>query len=100
MVALMLVAAALCYIGGHFAWEGDECLDTRERHTFAVMFCGGGLWLLWGVLKAWKERNELEESWKRIISNPDSLQDIHKHPEHYRDDFKRWVEENHPHNVT
>jgi hypothetical protein len=52
---------------------------------------------LWNVIKKWKERDELEKSWKRMISNTDNIEDIHKHPENYRDEFKQWVKENHPH---
>ena len=69
----------------------------RECYGLAGMFFlfGGGL--LWEVTRAWKERSELEETWKRMISNPENLKDIHKHPEIYRDDFKQWIKENHPH---
>jgi hypothetical protein len=69
----------------------------RECYRNAVvffLFAGG---LLWGVIGTWKERDELENSWERAISHPESLQDIHKHPEFYRKDFKKWINENHPH---
>jgi hypothetical protein len=61
-----------------------------------MFFSVGGV-ILWEVVKKWKERDELEKSWKRMISNPDNIQDINKHPENYRDDFKQWIKENHPH---
>ena len=102
---------------GNGVWEfgGDEPgtggqLGTNEHQdvipegqykrecyvTAALFFFFGGI-VLWDVIKKWKERNELEKSWKRMISNPDNIQDIHKHPENYRDDFKQWIKENHPH---
>jgi hypothetical protein len=69
----------------------------RECHaTAALSFFLGGI-VLWNVIKKWKERDELEKSWKRMISNTDNIEDIHKHPENYRDEFKQWVKENHPH---
>jgi hypothetical protein len=64
--------------------------------TAALSFFLGGI-VLWNVVKKWKERDELEKSWERMISNPDDIEDIHMHPENYRDDFKQWIKENHPH---
>ena len=121
MVALMAAAAALFYFGGHFAWDGithhgsgvwefggyDSGADEYQavipeaeykRHCYvgAVMFfVFAGIFMVGGIEK-WRERNELEKSWERAISNPENLQEIHKHPELYRDDFKMWINENHP----
>jgi len=66
--------------------------------TSALSFFLGGI-VLWNIIKQWKERDELEKSWKRMVSNPDNIEDIHKHPENYRDDFKQWIKENHPHSA-
>jgi hypothetical protein len=43
-----------------------------------------------------KEKNELEKSWVRIILNPNNVQEIRRHPEYYRDDFKQWIREIQP----
>jgi len=74
-----------------------EDQNKRECYVDAAMFFSVGGVILWEVVKKWKERDELEKSWKRMISNPDNIQDINKHPENYRDDFKQWIKENHPH---
>ena len=116
MVALAALAIALLYGGGDSVWEGvthhgsgvwtfdgdepefvSEHQYKRECYCNAVMFFlfAGGL--LWGVIGTWKERDELENSWERTISNPENQQDVQKHPELYRDDFKKWINENHPH---
>jgi hypothetical protein len=68
----------------------------RECYVTAVMFFVMGVGILSGVISKWREKNELEKSWKRMISNPDNIKDIHKHPENYRDDFKKWIKENRP----
>jgi hypothetical protein len=73
-----------------------ETQYKRECYAAAVMFFVFGGGILWEVIKKWKERNELEKSWERTVSNPESLQEVHKHPELYRDDFKKWINENHP----
>jgi hypothetical protein len=49
-----------------------------------------------GIIKLEKEKNELEKSWARIILNPNNVQDIRRHPEAYRDDFKQWIREIQP----
>jgi hypothetical protein len=69
----------------------------RECYASAAMFFFFGGVILWQVVKKWKERNELEKSWEQMLSNPDNIQEIHKHPENYRNDFKQWIRENHPH---
>lgn len=124
MVALMALAAVLLCFGGHLVWVGithvgpgvwmyggeDFTGHAEDEHaevipqteyrrqcfvsgTFTLLVAGA---ILWPVVKAWKEQNELEISWERTVSNPDSLQEVHKHPELYRDDFKKWINENHP----
>jgi len=55
-----------------------------------------GVVTLCGAIGAWKKRDELEESWERRISNPHNVQKIQQHSELYRDDFRRWIKENHP----
>jgi hypothetical protein len=68
----------------------------RECYVTAALFLFFGGIVLWDGIKKWKERDELEKSWKQIISNPDSVLELHKHPETYRDDFKQWIKDNHP----
>ena len=69
----------------------------RECYVTAALFLFFGGIVLWDGIKKWKERDELEKSWERMISNYDNVQEIHKHPENYRGDFKQWIKENHPH---
>lgn len=127
MVALMLVAAVMLYLGGHFAWRGithhgsgvwefggDEPgtggnLGTDEHRevipegqykrecyaTMALFFFFGGV-VLADAIRRWKERNDLETSWKRMIANADNIQSLHNNPKFYRDDFKQWIKENRP----
>jgi hypothetical protein len=79
-------------------WEQvSETQYKRECYADGVMFFIVGGVILAGVIKEWREQDGLEKSWKRLISNPEGLQEVHKHPELYRDDFKKWVKENHPH---
>ena len=73
--------------------------DEYRRYCYvsaAMFFLFGGV-ALSATIAGWKKRNELEEAWRRKISHPEGLQDIHKKPELYRDDFKQWLNENHPH---
>lgn len=76
-----------------------------KRHEYSTngMLLGLGVffWFLVanyakGINQQQKEKNELEKSWVRIILNPDNVQDIRRHPEHYRDDFKQWIKEIQP----
>jgi hypothetical protein len=68
----------------------------RNSYAAAVMFLLFGGAILWGVSEPWKERNELEKSWEQSMSNPREVQAIRHHPEILRDDFRRWIKENHP----
>jgi hypothetical protein len=78
-------------------WYGiTEAQYKRECYVTAGLFFWGGGVLLWELITKWKERNELEKSWERTISNPENVQMIRHHPELYRDDFKQWIKENHP----
>lgn len=125
LVAWMLAAAVSFFLGGHFAWRGITHRGTgywtfggeapyggigTEEHTDKIseqqykrqcygsaaifLVLAGGT--LWEVVKKWNERNGLERSWEQTISHSEALQDIRKHPESYRDDFKQWLRENHP----
>lgn len=49
----------------------------------------------WSGIKSWRERNELEIAWERAIAINSS--EILSHPERYRQDFRLWIKENHPH---
>lgn len=73
-----------------------EAQYKRNCYGAAGLFFVFGAGFLWEVTRAWKARNDLENSWERMIANPDNLQEVHKHPERYRDDFKRWINQNHP----
>lgn len=68
----------------------------RQCYVYAAMFFLFGGFLLWGVIKWWKERNDLEKTWGRMILDPNCVQDIRRHPEAYRDDFKQWIKEIQP----
>ncbi|HEY1718231.1 MAG TPA: hypothetical protein VGH42_08050 [Verrucomicrobiae bacterium] len=86
------------------ALGSDEYQDTipedqykRESYINAVtFFIIGGLMLQHAIVK-WRERNELEKSWKRMLENTKAMDELHQKPELYRDDFKQWIKENHPH---
>jgi hypothetical protein len=73
-----------------------------KRHEYGVngMLLGFGLMFWFFVAdyanKLEKEKNEREKSWVRTILNPKNVQDIRRHPENYRDDFKRWIKEIQP----
>lgn len=73
-----------------------EARYKRECYATSVMFFVFAGTILCGAIQAWRKRDELEKSWERTISNPENLQEVHKHPELYRDDFKKWINENHP----
>ncbi len=119
MASLMALGIVLLFLGVYGAWDGvthvgpgvwtfggddvddhsevvSEAQYKRECYRAAVMFFVFGGLILCGATENWKERNRLEKSWERTISNPENVQDIHKHPENYRDDFKKWIKENHP----
>ncbi|HEX3599396.1 MAG TPA: hypothetical protein VHU84_04600, partial [Lacipirellulaceae bacterium] len=53
-------------------------LPMRNCYVTGGIFFAFGAWLLWAAIKAWKERDELKESWKRMISNTDNVQELHK----------------------
>lgn len=48
------------------------------------------------ISKLEKEKRELERSWVRTIVDTNNVQDIRRHPENYRDDFKQWMREIQP----
>jgi hypothetical protein len=85
------------------ALEADTFWDVIPEDEYKLQcyvsavfsFWIGGLFL-WDAIKKWKERNELEKSWELAISNPSNVQEIQRHPESYRDDFRQWIKENHP----
>jgi hypothetical protein len=87
--------------------RGDIGADIRrglisESEYKRQSYCEGGGLLLFGVVSlcgaigAWKKRNELEKAWEQTIGNPQNVQDILQHSELYRDDFRRWIKQNHP----
>jgi hypothetical protein len=126
MVALIALAAALLCMGGSLLWAGkthvgsglwpyggdspgdyggsepEVTVEVSEQQYKRNCYVGGGMLslfgsvILFGVIRAWKERNSLETSWERTISNPQNVQEILQHSELYRDDFRRWIKENHP----
>jgi hypothetical protein len=81
----------------------SESEYKQHEYTMNGMLLGFGV-LFWflvadyakGLNKLEKEKSELEKSWVRIILNPDNVQDIRRHPETYRDDFKQWIKEIQP----
>ncbi len=88
--------------------EGSGAPDTDEtREQFpeseyrrqcridAVFFLLLGGWTMAEFVSAWRKRNAIEAHWTKIISY--NLPDVHKHPDAYRDDFKQWIKDNHPH---
>jgi hypothetical protein len=87
--------------------SGDTGADLRrgrisESEYKRQSYFEGGILFLFGVatlcgaIGVWKKRNELERSWERTISNPQNVQEILQHSELYRNDFRRWIKENHP----
>jgi hypothetical protein len=76
-----------------------------KRHEYSMngMLLGFGV-MFWfwvasyanGINKLEKEKIERERSWIRMILNPINVQEIRRHPEHYRDDFKQWIKEIQP----
>ena len=81
----------------------SESEYKRHEYTTHGMLLGIGV-LFWfliadyakGITKQEKEKAELEKSWVRMILNPNNVQEIRRHPEHYRDDFKQWIKEIQP----
>jgi hypothetical protein len=120
LMALTMVAAACLFGGTLFLWEGithvgpgvvwfgggedtdifqESVPETyyREDHYEmggAYLLVAGGI--LWYVIRAWRRRRGNEESWKRILSDPAYVQKIRQDSKYYPDDFKQWIEENHP----
>jgi hypothetical protein len=77
-----------------------EVLRDSGSGFFLILF-GVFFWFLVAAYakeqnKLEKEKNELEKSWVRIILNPNNVQEIRRHPEYYRDDFKQWIREIQP----
>lgn len=65
---------------------------------FFAVACAIGIFAIGKhVVSEWKNRDELEAYWLKIISDPEYLEIIHSNPKVYRGDFKKWVELNHPH---
>jgi hypothetical protein len=75
----------------------SESEYKRQSYLASVILFFIGGWILWHSVSEWRERNNLEESWTLMISDPFNVQHINQHPETYRDDFRRWIKENHPH---
>lgn len=83
--------------------ETPEYRDTVSESSYkrlcyrdaATFFLFGGLFL-YGAVDKWRERSDLEKSWRRRMSDPQFLRDVQVHPERYRDDFKQWIKETHP----
>jgi hypothetical protein len=74
---------------------GIEVLRDSDSGFFLILV-GMGIWFFVadyakGINKLEKEKNELEKSWVRIILNPDNVQEIRRHPQYYREDFKQWT---------
>jgi hypothetical protein len=81
----------------------SESEYKREKYSMHVMLLGFGVFFWFGIAayakginKLEKEKNELEKSWVRMILNPNNVQEIRRHPENYRDDFKQWIMEIQP----
>jgi len=81
----------------------SESEYKRQEYGTNGMLLGFGVffWFLVAVYakeinKQEKEKNELEKSWVRIILNPNNVQEIRRHPQYYRDDFKQWIREIQP----
>lgn len=79
---------------------GIEVLRDSDSGFFLILV-GMGIWFFVadyakGINKLEKEKNELEKSWVRIILNPDNVQEIRRHPQYYREDFKQWIMEIQP----
>jgi hypothetical protein len=94
--------------GDDFDYEPDvekvsESEYKRYEYSMNGVLLGFGVFF-WFLVAAYakeingleKEKNELEKSWVRMILNPNSVQEIRRHPEHYRDDFKQWIREIQP----
>ena len=93
--------------GGYDVDTEDEQVSQSEyrrnniRDGVMLLLFGAGavgtLIHLWREKdKLEKEKAELEKSWEQVISNPHNVEKLRQHPEFYADDFKQWVEENHP----
>ena len=79
---------------------GIEVLTSSDCGFF-LMLVGVGIWVAvakWAneENKIEKEKDELKKSWVRMILNPINVQEIRRHPENYRDDFKQWIREIQP----
>jgi hypothetical protein len=73
--------------------EGEYKLHCYVSAAFLLLI---GAPLFWSVVRTWVERNELEDSWERVVPNTDWVSHFGGRPELYRDDFGRWLEQNHP----
>lgn len=87
--------------GGNVATEEFQAVIPENQYKRECYVGGSGLifvgvLILADVIRTWKKRNELEKLWERAISNPANLREVHKHPEIYREDFKKWINDNHP----
>lgn len=93
--------------GAAYMWTTEQGNDVKDWVTederkknmyFLAFFCAVGCFMIMRhVIGSWKERNDQEAHWLKAISDPEGLKHIHQNPALYRDDFKKWVDENHPH---
>lgn len=66
-------------------------------YTYGTVLFVITIFALRSAFLSWKERDALEKTWLRMVSDPEQMRDIYKHPHVYRDDFKAWVSRHHPH---
>jgi len=117
-VGAFTVAALLLLLGIDLTWKAITChspsadwiLDNpnisfsngekeRKRDLYgyaALAFIGFGI-VFFDTIKKWRGQDDLEKTWKKIVSDPEYLKHVHKQPQIYREDFKCWIAENHPH---
>jgi hypothetical protein len=78
----------------------SESEYKQQEYSMNGVLLGFGL-LSWFWVAKWaneeseqaKAKIAQEKSWTRMILNPDNVQEIRRHPENYRDDFKEWIKE-------
>jgi hypothetical protein len=73
----------------------SESEYKRQSYLTAGIFFFFGGWMLRHSIGKWRERTKLEKAWQKTITH--NLDDIHRNPAMYRDDFKQWIKETHPH---
>jgi hypothetical protein len=77
--------------------EVPESEYKQHEYTMGVIMLVLGVWVWVAIAKWARTKNELEKSWVRMILNPNNVQEIQRHPEQYREDFRQWIKEHHPH---